>query len=236
MISTFAKDSYDGADAKFQVKSLIHSRTVVEKEAYVSTGILAHVEGDLMEIEMSEYKSFELGDPVSLTIYSPVGIHRLESTVIAKAENSLAVIFPPRALAGLEEKRESPRVEVLLGGSFERKLNRVVRTKDGLEQIESSETVDISVVNISLSGIGFVATGCPELQRDDIIDATIEIGGGLQCRLEIVRKDNDAEPCYFGARYMELDDVRQRSLRAFLLREQIAIYYRAKQQKTAKGN
>jgi hypothetical protein len=231
MIGSFANERYGVDRPSFQVKALIHSRTVVEKEGYVSTGMLAHIEGDLMEIEMSEYKSFELGDPVNMTIYSPVGIHRLQSTVIAKAENSLAVIFPPRSLAGLEEKREAPRVDVLLGGSFERRLTETVETKSGTETVEAVETVELSVVNISASGIGFVATGCPELKKDDIVEANIKIGFELRCRLEIVRKDTEAEQFFFGARFLDLNELQQRALRAFLLREQIAIYYRNKQQK-----
>ncbi|MBW7476775.1 PilZ domain-containing protein [Paenibacillus oenotherae] len=234
------KDAYGADKGMTSTKVLVHSRTVVEKEGYVSTGVLSHVEGEMIEIEMSEYKSFDLGDPVSLTIYSPVGIHRMQSTIIGKAEGSLAVIFPPRSLIGLEEKREMPRIEVYHDGLF----RPVTGDRSGAEAqgeaadeeelVESALDFELTVRNISFSGIGFQVFGQSALEPDDRVKATIKIGFELSCTLEIVRKEYDGEQSFYGARFQNLDELQQRALRAFLLREQVATYYKKKQEKSAK--
>lgn len=230
------KDIYSADKQTVSAKVLVHSRTVVEKDGYVSTGVLAHVEGEMMEVEMSEFKSFDLGDPVSLTIYSPIGIHRIQSTVIGKAEGSLAVIFPPRSLTGLEEKREMPRIEVYQDGSFKQLVDEkgMALQQEEAEQAELEAYVthtELTVRNISFSGVGFQVMGSPMLQPDDRVEATIKIGFELSCTLEIIRKEYDGDQSFYGARFHDLDELQQRALRAFLLREQVAAYYKKKQEK-----
>ncbi|BBH21799.1 hypothetical protein Back11_31440 [Paenibacillus baekrokdamisoli] len=222
------KETYNSGKQTFSSNALLHSRTVVEKEGYVSTGILTHVEGEMMEIEMTEFKSFELSNPVNLTLYSPVGIHRLQSTVIAKAEGSIAVIFPARSLIGLEEKREAPRFEVNHRGKLSRSLKDTRETVNGLEVIEVTDVLPLSVRNISSTGVGFVLETIDELNTDEWLEATIQLGFELSCKLEIVRKEEGSGQSFYGARFHDINEIQQRSLRAFLLREHIAAYYRRK--------
>ncbi|CAH1210806.1 hypothetical protein PAECIP111893_03287 [Paenibacillus plantiphilus] len=230
------RDAYGTEKQMVSTKVLVHSRTVVEKDGYVSTGVLSHVEGEMIEIEMSEFKSFDLGDPVSLTIYSPVGIHRLQSTVIGKADGSLAVIFPPRSLIGLEEKREMPRIEVYHDGSFKRVVDKKGEAllQEAIDEAEVDAYIidtELTVRNISYSGVGFQVMGASMLQPDDRVEATIKIGFELSCTLEIIRKESDGDQFFYGARFHNLDELQQRALRAFLLREQVAAYYKKKQEK-----
>jgi hypothetical protein len=225
------KEIYGVEKATFTEKALILSRTVVEKEGYVSTGVLSHIEGEMMEIEMTEFKSFDLGNPVDLTIYSPVGIHRLQSTVIGKAEGSIAVLFPPRALVGLEEKRETPRVEIGHNGTLKRTIYETRELKDGPETFEFTESVNLYVRNISCSGIGFIVSEGPRILVSEVVEATIMLGSEFHCSLEIMRSEFDGGQSFYGARFCELDAHRQRALRAFILREQVASYYRRKEEK-----
>jgi len=231
--NAYRREGYIKDKQTFSDKVLIHSRTVVEKEGYVSTGILSHIEGDMMEIEMSEYKSFDLGNPIELTIYSPVGTRRLQSTVIGKAEGSIAAIFPARTLSGLEEKREAPRVRIDQKGTLYKVFSETRELSTGPETFELVENIQLTIRNISFSGIGFVTTAGPRLETHERLEATLSLGFELQCRLEIIRQDSDGGQSFYGARFCELDEVQQRSLRAFILREQVASYYKGKQEKAA---
>ena len=226
-----ARDVYGSDKAKFSRKSLLLSRTIVEKDGYVSTGVLTHIDGDMMEIELSEFKNFELGDPVDLTVYSPVGIHRLHSSVIAKASGALAFLFPERSLAGLEERREAPRIDVIVKGELRYKQSRSVMAKEGLVTVEAEEEFDLITRNISDSGVAFQVAFGPKLAVGDCIDVTLEFGSPFHCRLEIMRKVENAQSEGYGARFLELNEQERRALRAFLIREQVEAYFRKKQAK-----
>lgn len=223
------KDMYGANKAAISSKALLHSRTVVEKEGYVSTGILTHIEGEMMEIEMTEFKSFDLSDPVHLTIYSPVGTQRIQTCVIAKAEGSITVIFPAGVLVCLEEKREAPRFEVTQYGTIKRKMKESRETKDGTVWFEADDPIELTVRNISSTGIGFITIGGPALSREERLEAVIKLGFELQCKLEIIRIESNGEQTFYGARFHDINDQQQRALRAYLLREQIAVYYRRKE-------
>ncbi|SFT02415.1 c-di-GMP-binding flagellar brake protein YcgR, contains PilZNR and PilZ domains [Paenibacillus sp. BC26] len=218
----------------FAMKALLHSRTMVEKEGYVATGVLAHAEGEMMEIELTEFKNFELGDPVSLTVYSPVGIHRLQSTIIAKAEGSIAVIFPIRSLAGLDEKRESPRIDIEARGTISRTYSQEIENSKGEKlTIEATDSFDIELRNISDTGIGFSLMSPPTLANGDILTTSLSLGFKLECEIEIIRKDDGSEWKFYGARFQGLDEQQQRALRAYLLRVQIEAYFKLKKEKAS---
>lgn len=224
-------DVYNSDKARFSLKSLLHSRTVVEKEGYVSTGILAHAEGDMLEIELSEFRNFELGDAVNLTVYSPVGIHRLRSSVIAKANGALAVLFPERSFAGLEERRESPRVDVVVEGTLKHKQSETVMVRGEAHTVEIEEEFELATRNISDSGVGFRLLFGPKLQIGEIFDVTLALESRLACKLEIIRKEENNQREGYGARFVDMDEQQRRAIRAFLIREQVGAYFRLKQQK-----
>ncbi|MWC30069.1 PilZ domain-containing protein [Paenibacillus sp. MMS18-CY102] len=236
-------------------KALVHSRTVVEKHDYVTTGISIYVEGDLLGIELNEYKRFELGDSVQMTFYSPAGIHRLQSTIIGKDEGSIAVIFPPRAFQFVE-KRESPRVDVTATGNLrlqqegaeqitlaeERPQWNHAMSPDELDDDEllahlhelngehdkRSDKLQIALRNISLSGVGFVLEQSSErLSVGDTLEAELQVGldGAINCDLIIVRRELQEDGFYYGARLDSVGEKQRRALRAFILREQVGLFY-----------
>lgn len=249
-------------------KALVHSRTIVEKQDYVTTGISTYVEGDLLGIDLNEYKRFELGDSVQLTFYSPVGIHRLQSTIIGKDEGSIAVIFPPRAFQFVE-KRESPRVEVTAVGKLrylneesprpERKLEQLIAPSNAglmsdellaeLDELLQAAGVEhdewdgtpIRISNISNSGLGFlIEQPAVPMMAGEEVEVELRIDGQrvIRCTLSIVRSEATPDGRYYGARFEGLGEKEQRALRAYILREQVGVFYanRRKQLKSTKGS
>lgn len=247
-------------------KALIHSRTIVEKQDYVTTGISTYVEGDLLGIDLNEYKRFELGDSVQLTFYSPVGIHRLQSTIIGKDEGSIAVIFPPRAFQFVE-KRESPRVEVTAVGKLRYPDEESPRTEPKLEQLiapsnaglmsdellaeldellqaagveqDEWEGLPIRVCNISNSGIGFlVEQPAVPMMTGEHVEAELRIDGQrvIRCKLAIIRSEKAPEGRYYGARFEGMAELEQRALRAYILREQVGVFYTNRRKQLGRNN
>ncbi|MBW5447907.1 PilZ domain-containing protein [Cohnella sp. CFH 77786] len=188
---------------------LMHCRTVVESQNFVTTGLMTHVEGELFEVELSEFEAFELGEKVKLTIYTPAGIQTFPSTVFAKYEGAIALIQPPEVQKRFEEKREYPRVEVK--GSVQ------------LVDVPGPEGKPLEAVlrNISISGIGFAAPDLPALIRDAKLKATVELGFGFNCELEIVRRELQEDGIMCGAKMNVLEPDMMRPLRAFILRQQV---------------
>ena len=92
-------------------------------------------------------------------------------------------------------------------------------------------TLNYPIRNISSTGIGFILIGGPALHEEERLEAVIMLGFELQCTLEIIRKVSDREQTFYGARFHDINDEQQRALRAYLLREQIAAYYRRKESK-----
>ncbi|PWV94237.1 PilZ domain-containing protein [Paenibacillus cellulosilyticus] len=248
-------------------KALVHSRTIVEKQDYVTTGISTYVEGELLGIDLNEYKRFELGDSVQLTFYSPMGIHRLQSTIIGKDEGSIAVIFPPRAFQFVE-KRESPRVEVAATGILRlpregQKVKAAPKITDliapanaglvsddllaeldelfhdaGVE-LDEWEGTSIRIRNISNSGIGFlIEQPAVPLMTGENVEVELRIDGQrvIRCALSIVRSQTTPEGKYYGARFEGMEEKEQRALRAYILREQVSMFYTNRRLQLKKNN
>lgn len=205
-----AKEKYRGSGTV-----MLNSRIAVEKEKFVSTGILTYVEGDILEIEMTEYKAFELGDAVKLTIYSPGGFNPIESTVVAKDQGAVMVLIPPQHQNRFAEKREHPRVEVNQKGALVS-----YRNQDGSWQ-EPERPIPLTVKNISLSGIGFIIEDPVELDRDALVQLHLDLGFSMCCHAEIIRMKPMEFGSYYGAHFAELAADKANSLRAFILKKQV---------------
>lgn len=201
------------------VSVLLNCRTVVEKTGFVSTGILTMAEGDLMEVEIGDYQRFDLGENVNLTIYTPAGMFRVQTSIIAKDPGFLMVINPPENQRKFSEKREFPRVDVIRQG---RLLSR-------------EEPASIEMKNISLGGIGFAAHEELGLQVHGEAEVELDLGFPLTCTVQIVRTENSPEgmPIY-GARYIRFQEEKYNPLRAFILRAQIETHTRRKAETSRK--
>jgi c-di-GMP-binding flagellar brake protein YcgR len=202
---------------------LIHSRTVVEKNDFVSTGVLSYAEGDILEIEIPEFKVFDLGDAVKLTVYSAGGIFTFQSTVVAKDQGSLIVINPPQNRRRFIEKRSNPRIEVNEKGKIHSMTSQDTNEKQSL-----NNAVGLTVHNISVSGLGFAIKEQLDLGNSMVIEAELDLGFQMPCIAEIIRREKIENGYYYGARYVEIAADKANSLRAFVLKKQVEIHFSRK--------
>lgn len=211
-------------DSPLLLSVLLHCRTVVEKENFVSTGILTHAEGDLIEVELPEFELFELGETVKLTVYSPAGRQAIQSMVFAKYEGAIALLQPPDFQKRFKEKREHPRVPV----SGNAQILGVLDDK-GQETI-LDEPLAISVNDISVGGVSFFAPDLPHFNRNARLKAHMELGFAFSCELEIVRRDLQEESQVLcGAKMNVLEPDMMRPLRALILRHQVEKHAKQRQ-------
>lgn len=203
---------------------LLHCRTVVESQNFVTTGLMTHVEGELFEVELSEFEAFELGETVKLTLYTPAGIQSFPSTVFAKYEGAIALIQPPQLHKKFQEKREHPRVEV--EGSLY--ILHIVDREGRMTALE--QPIQVPLRNISVSGVGFEAPDTPEFTRFAKLTANVALDFDFNCELEIVRRERQENGVMCGAVMKLLDPDMLRPLRALILRQQVERNVQTRQQ------
>lgn len=194
---------------------LLHCRTVVEGKNFVTTGIMTHLEGELFEVELPEYDQFELGENVKLTVYSPAGIQSMPSIVFAKYEGAIALLQPPDVQKRFKERREHPRVEI----SGNAQIMHVV--SDSGEEMPLNNEAELTIHDISISGISFSGLDSPHFAAKSRLKAKIEIGFGFNCELEIVRRERQDGRMHCGAKMHVLEPEMLRPLRALILRQQV---------------
>jgi len=193
----------------------VGSRVSIEKDAYISTGVVSYIEGDILEIELPQSKVYKPGDPVKLTVYSTNGFLILPSSVIAKDHGMLMVLNPPENQR-LSTRRQFPRIEVADSGRL-----RSMRWSIGGEN-KLDEPTAFDLRNISLGGVGFTLDTDPGLRAMMIADVELDINGGVPCRIEISRKQTTEEGAtYIGAKFLEIDPEHLNALRGYILRTQI---------------
>lgn len=212
----------------------MHSKTVVMKKDYVTTGVLTYVEGDIIEVEIADLKSFALGDQVKVTIYSTGGIHVFESHVVAQDRGSLIILNPPQNEDKFAERREHPRVQVNGEGKLYAIIDDLSKKREVLE-----EPLELTVSNVSISGIGLTLFGNTELKNSMLLEIEVELGSTLQVTAEIVRREKTEFGFFYGAHFIDLAADKLTSLRAYILKHQVESYYKKKEEdkyKEAKGN
>lgn len=203
-------------DSPLSLNVLLHCRTVVEKQNFVSTGILTHVEGELIEVELPEFELFELGETAKLTIYSPAGRQSIQSIVFAKYEGAIALLQPPEFQKRFKEKREHPRVPV------SGKANILGVLDDTGQETEVEQPLEIEVQDISLAGVSFIGPDVPCFTRNVRLKVHMQLGFGFNCQLEIVRRDKQGDDQVLcGAKMKVLEPDMIRPLRALILRQQV---------------
>jgi len=204
---------------------LLHCRSVVEKmnQNYVSTGIVTGVEGELFEVELSDFDRFQLGDAVKVTIYSPAGIQTFQSVVFAKYHGVIAIIQPPALAMKFGDKREHVRVDA--EGTALVTPARHLAVAGGTP----GEPVEVRIKDISVAGLGFFAPNLPVFTEGARLSATIRIEFEFSCDLVIVRRDWHNDNWLCGARLMLEDPEVLRHLRAFVLRQQVAKYIKRRE-------
>lgn len=194
---------------------LLHCRTVVEKTNFVTTGVMTHVEGELFEIELNEFEVFELGETVKLTVYSPAGIQTIQSIVFAKYEGAIALLQPPNLQKRFKERREHPRIEIAGNAQVYHAVDETG------EEVRLVQPLELTVFDISLSGLGISGPDAPQIYRNMRLKAKVEIGFGFECELEIIRREKQEDKVLLGAKMHMLEPEMMRPLRAMILRRQV---------------
>ncbi|MEW9702361.1 PilZ domain-containing protein [Paenibacillus sp. SI8] len=212
--------SKEGNDADV----LIESRAVLSKKDFVSTGVITYSLGEIMELEMPQSEAFQLGDKVKVTIYSKSGLFVFDTTVVAKDQGSVVIINPPENRKKFTEKREFPRIDVTQDGLLHSVHDLRKQNKHQFEN-----PVVISIKNISLSGVGFTilenSIVDKIVEKHLHLDVELDLGFSMACKTEIVRKEKSESGIYYGARYIDVPDMKTNALRAFILKNQIEMYF-----------
>jgi c-di-GMP-binding flagellar brake protein YcgR len=218
---------------KVSGKGMIHnpfgikmqSKTVVMNNHYVSTGVLTYVEGDIIEIEMSDLKSFALGDKVKITIYSTGGIHVFDSHVVAKNKDAIIILNPPENKDKFAERREHPRVQIEEEGILHTIVEASTKQRRELE-----DPLQVTLKNISISGIGFLLYGHFALANSTELELDAMLGERLHVKAEVVRCEKTEFGYFYGAQFTDMEQDKLNLLRAYVLTQQVGWYYRKKEE------
>jgi c-di-GMP-binding flagellar brake protein YcgR len=192
----------------------VGSRVSVERKDFVSTGIVTFIEGDIIEIELSQAKYYKPGDEVKVTVYSSNGFLILPSSVIAKDIDVIMILNPPENQR-LIQRRQHPRIDLQTDGIIH-SLGWAVSSEQKL-----NTPLPIHISNISLGGIGFIVGDDTPIRTAMVADAELGIIGGLRCKIEVTRKQAADRGAYIGAKFLEVPAEQQTSLRGFIIRTQI---------------
>lgn len=202
--------------------ALIHSRTVLEKKGFVTTGVLTFAEGDIFEVEIAEHEVFALGEQVKVTIYSPVQLFNYTTTIVAKSHGAIVLIVPPDIRTKFGEKRTYPRVDLEL-------ISRVGAVRLDGSAVERAPDF-CTITNISEGGVGIRLVSAPAIPFQAEVDLAIELDFKLFCSVQIVRaeENEETETVTYGAEFVRINSKAQQALRAFILVKQLEKYYKSK--------
>lgn len=207
-----------------QLRVLLHSRTVLEGEDCVATGVISYIEGDLLDVELPEFERFQLSERVKVTVYSPVGIHTFMTVILARHKGAVLLVYPPNQLYKFSERREYPRILIRRNGF----VNSFVEQDGSTQELRSP--IPMHLHDISLNGVGFELISDISLFESNIVRAELDLGFTLPCEIQVKRSlMKDGKP-FFGASISGLNEVSIRGLRAFILKEQITAYTKSRNQ------
>jgi c-di-GMP-binding flagellar brake protein YcgR len=220
------KSSSDNSSQKEMgvFRNLLEAKTMLAKRDFVSTGILTYAEGDIFEVEISEWQLFHLGDKIKVTMYSRIGIHTFESTVIAKDSGGVMFINPPELQRKFMDKRQHQRIEVSQVG-----LIHTIFETPGLEGTPLTMSIPFNITDISLGGVGFVLLpGEREFATPMQVGVDLDLGFVLSTITEIIRKNPANEGIFYGAKFKAMPPEKIVSLRACIFRVQVANHFTQK--------
>jgi c-di-GMP-binding flagellar brake protein YcgR len=185
---------------------------MIEGSDAVSAGTLAYVEGDILEVQISNSKAYTLGEPVKLVMYSPDGILNMQSSIVARDVDSVFVLTPAKIIQTYLKRRKQPRVDV-------REKVKILRV-DGSAPGEPGEMQPNAVIgNIGLGGMGFSAT--IPLKENQIITFEWNLEGMFTCRARIIHAHLIPNGYFYGSEFVDFPNAKLNLLRAYILRKQI---------------
>ncbi|MDD9271989.1 PilZ domain-containing protein [Paenibacillus sp. GCM10023248] len=233
-MSTRAKEGkYYGGKEGYDADVMLESKAMLSKEDYVATGVLTYALGDIIEVELTEYDKFALGDKCKMTVYTKSGLFVMETAVVAKEQGSVIVLNPPENRKKFTEKREFPRVDVKNEG-----LLFALQDKNRRDKHRFDDPIRFAIRNISVNGLGFTI---PEntmlekvIQKQSRLEVELILGFLVPCTMEIVRQEKTNEGWYYGASFVRIPDAKTNALRGFILKNQIETYFVQKRENETK--
>jgi hypothetical protein len=204
-------------------KPFIGCSVVLEKNEVVSMGMITFIEGDVMEIEISQYKEYGLGDYVKIVIYSAEGMFQLHTSVIAKDTGLLILITPPKIQQQLLNQRQHPRVDIQGEGCI-----RSITDVNRKETIDLTESAGIAIMNVGMGGVGFTSTFPLQLKEKMLLSIEFQMDTDYYCTIEIAHVKKTEKGIYYGSNFKELPKDKVNSLRAFILRQQVENRFKQK--------
>lgn len=194
----------------------VGSRVSVETQEYVATGVVTYVEGDILEIEFPQYKHYNLGDEVKITVYSANGFLILHSSIIVK-DFGFVMVINPKENQKLVQKREHPRVNVELSGLLHGVTSTAASNKN------SAPPVPISIQNVSIGGIGFLIDAEHHIRPSMFLDVELKLGSGISCQLQVIRRSMSDKGAFIGTQFTQISNEHLTMLRGFILRNQVNV-------------
>lgn len=186
----------------------------VESSKTVNMGRISYMEGELIEIDLPQFGSYELGEPVKIVIYSSEGLISFETTVIAKGDNSVFFVNSPDIQRRFLKRRQFPRLDISVGGfilSISDEAETRTKTLDPFEPME--------VTNLSEGGVGFLSA--LELPKKCLLYLELKFETSFLCKVDVVHTRFAERGFYYGCSFRDLPPQQKQALRAFILRKQI---------------
>jgi c-di-GMP-binding flagellar brake protein YcgR len=201
-------------------EQFVGSITVIQRNDIVITGKISHIEGDLIELEVTipEANQLVLGSEVKLVIYTSYGIMNFMTSLFAKEYGTLLFLVPQEIQSLFLKKRAFPRFEV--------NQNAFLYQKPDTEPL-----LEVLVNNVGLGGIGFTVDTAIPLPSYKKMYVDMNFENKILLGIEIIHSKPAEIGQYYGVKFVDLSPKTMNSLRAYILMRQVHHRVEAKRNK-----
>lgn len=191
---------------------IVGCNAMLESKEATSSGKLVFIEGDIIEMNVGNSRSYELGDSVKLVVYSPDGILNMQTSVVARDKESVYLITPEKILQLYLKRRKQPRVNIELPAL-------IVELYNNQKKMELEGPMEALLCNIAMGGTGLNTPA--KLMQNQVITLSWDMEEPLKCQAKIVHQRSTTNGNHYGAEFVNFPKAKINLLRAFILRQQI---------------
>jgi c-di-GMP-binding flagellar brake protein YcgR len=201
-------------------EQFVGSITVIQRNDIVITGKISHIEGDLIELEVTihEANQLSLGSEVKLVIYTSHGILNFMTSLFAKEYGTLLFLVPPEIQSIFLKKRAYPRFDVNQKAFL-------------YQKVDSEPLLEVVVSNVGLGGIGFTVDTAIPLPSYKKMYVDMNFENQVLLGIEIIHSKPAETGQYYGVKFVDLSPKALTNLRAFILMRQVHLRVEAKRNK-----
>lgn len=195
---------------------LVGRSVMLEIAGFVSTGIVSHIEGDIIEIDNDNAETYGLGQSAKVVIYAKGGLINFESAIVGKTAGTVIILNPPEIKNSSLQRRQNFRVPVSIQGT----VDSIIDGK-GIPLV-LDQPVPIHVLDIGLGGIAFHIPEY-ELNPGSVLKAELPIGEQVESYhlLVLHSRTGEGNLRVHGCKFQSISDEQLQTLYAFTLGEQI---------------